>query len=302
MHRPAILVAGGKDDPNLLSLLRVLKSAHIEESELLIGKESPSLEWDIDADRLLLDGRPISPQAIFVRYDVFGYLYDMKPEVAERAHSWYTAILGWAAAHADVKLLNRLSFDRSTNKPYVLSLARECGLRIPATRVTNHVGALADGRNFTPLVVKPVNGGGYCQPLDEVLSVTKMRRGAVAAPAIVQARLVSPDVRIYVIKSELLGFKLLSQELDYRRDPKVKIEVLTGIPSSVRRGLRRLMERLGLDFGAADFKTCSRSGALRFLEINSAPMFAGFDQTSEDSVSLAIVRALCPDQVPLKLQ
>ncbi len=49
------------------------------------------------------------------------------------------------------------------------------------------------------------------------------------------------------------------------------------------------MDRLGLDFGAADFKICPRTGARLFLEVNSAPMFAGFDRAAGGALADTIL-------------
>jgi len=46
-------------------------------------------------------------------------------------------------------------------------------------------------------------------------------------------------------------------------------------------GLQRLMDRLKMDFGAADFKAAPTTGELRFLEINNGPMFAAFDKVCD---------------------
>jgi hypothetical protein len=52
------------------------------------------------------------------------------------------------------------------------------------------------------------------------------------------------------------------------------------------------MDEVGLDFGAADFKTCPDTGSYRFLEVNSAPMFAGFDRVAKGCLSAAILEWL----------
>jgi hypothetical protein len=54
------------------------------------------------------------------------------------------------------------------------------------------------------------------------------------------------------------------------------------------------MDRMGLDFAAADFKTCPETGRLLFLEINTGPMFAAFDQASDRAVSRALADLLSP--------
>jgi glutathione synthase/RimK-type ligase-like ATP-grasp enzyme len=66
---------------------------------------------------------------------------------------------------------------------------------------------------------------------------------------------------------------------------------LPQVPQEVSR-LRNLMSRVGLDFGAADFKTDPETGQLVFLELNTSPMFARFDQVSGGKTCDAIVAEL----------
>ena len=61
--------------------------------------------------------------------------------------------------------------------------------------------------------------------------------------------------------------------------------------------LRKLMSWLGTDFGAADFKTDPDTGQLLFLELNSSPMFARFDQVSGGQLCAAIIHELTAKEV-----
>jgi hypothetical protein len=47
-----------------------------------------------------------------------------------------------------------------------------------------------------------------------------------------------------------------------------------------------------MDFGAADFKTDPDTRQLLFLELNSSPMFARFDQVSGGQLCAAIIHEL----------
>jgi hypothetical protein len=64
--------------------------------------------------------------------------------------------------------------------------------------------------------------------------------------------------------------------------------LLPQVPQEVSR-LRNLMSRVGLDFGAADFKTDPETGQ---LGLNTSPMFVRFDQVSGGKVCDAIVAEL----------
>jgi len=112
-----------------------------------------------------------------------------------------------------------------------------------------------------------------------------------AAPAIVQKRLIAPEIRIYVIGHSAFAFEVRSVSLDYRVNQDAELVLLQSVPPELAM-LRKLMSRLGMDFGAADFKTDPETGQLVFLELNTSPMFARFDQVSGGKVCAAIIREL----------
>jgi glutathione synthase/RimK-type ligase-like ATP-grasp enzyme len=290
-----ILVAGGDRDPNLSSLVATLERRGDELLFLQVGADHhPWILWDLPADRLVLDGREIRPRAAFVRHDVFTNLADKRPASAHRAFAWYTTVMSWIAAHEDVRYLNRRSFDQGSIKPYALYLARELGLAIPPTYITNRLAsaeALAPGK---PKIVKPVNGGVHTKRLPDVVAATELRNGAAAAPAIVQTELVQPEVRVYGVGGRFLAFAMESEELDYRENQSARVKLLPEVPKGLQQPLARLMDRVGLQFGAADFKSDPETGELLFLEINTSPMFAAFDRVSNGAVSAAIAEFLAP--------
>jgi hypothetical protein len=289
---PPILIAGGDRDPNLRVLAAALEARGTGVTFLQVGAEHhPWIAWDMASDRLVLDGEEIRPRAAFVRHDVFTHLADGRPASSFRAAAWYTAVMGWVASHRQVRVPNRASLFQATNKPYVLHLAREHGLAIPQTAITNYPGAMEGLPG--PSIVKPINGGSHTQRLAEVLEQTETRGdGVAAAPAIVQAELVQPEVRVYGIGGSFLAFSMVTEDLDYRVRQSARVEPLTEVPEGLQDGLGRLMDRLGLDFAAADFKTDPGTGRLLFLEINTGPMFAAFDQVSGGAVTRALAELL----------
>lgn len=292
-----VLVAGGRRDPNVAALLEALRHRGTPVAAVLVGEGAdPAIDWDLDADRLVVDGAVLDPRAAFVRHDVFEHLEDGRAESGFRAYAWHTALGGWVAAHEGVRAFNRRSAGTLTNKPEVLCLARRAGLAVPATRVTNALGdpspagdAAARWRGH---VAKPVAGGGYCRRLPELLRDTELRDGVAAAPAIVQPELVPPEVRVFSIAGERFAFRVVSDALDYRAAPGARLEPLASVPDGIAEGLARLMDRMELDFGAADFKTCPDTGNLLFLEMNSGPMFAAFDRVAGGALTRAMAKYL----------
>jgi len=291
-----LLIAGGEADPNVDSLVARAERRGIEARTLRVGAgTNPSLAWRFEDDRLTIDGDEVSPAGVFLRYDVFGHLADGRQATAYRANAWYTALQGWMLAHPGVRMLNR-RYGGQMNKPFMLHLAARVGLRIPLTRVTNALDAVErEAAALGPLIAKPVTGGGYAQPFDALLAGTERRDGRSAAPAFVQRRMVPPEVRVYGVgegaSRRFVAFRVDSDALDYRvDDDSVVVHLpLSDVGAEVVGGLARLMDALEMDYGAADFKADPDTGALAFLEVNSAPMFAGFDAVSDSAVSDAIL-------------
>jgi len=283
---------GGDADPNITALLAAAERSGVPYQRLLVGNTShPSLTWDLSTGQLCVEGEPLLCSAAFVRHDVFTALQDGHASSHQRALAWHTAITGWLATHPEVFIFNRGNLNQVTNKPLVLKLAHGCGLHIPDTLITNDVERLTQRDEQ---VVKPINGGGYCEPLAEVLERTPLKDGRAAAPAIIQQRLVPPEIRIYAVGNQYFAFDVISSELDYRATQNCRVQVAEGVLSNegLTDALGKLLAKLGLDFAAADFKTCPTTGQLVFLEVNTGPMFAAFNHASDGKLCDAMLEYL----------
>jgi hypothetical protein len=262
---------------------------------LFVGSRThPRITWEFERDALVVNGVETNPESVFLRYDVFTSMVDNRPESGFRAHAWFTSIAGWALTQPKVRKFNRASAQHVTNKLEVLCLARDLGLEIPVTMVTNDHTLLASLMAQRRLIAKPVNGGDYTRELGDIMKTAPHRDGSLAAPSFVQERLVPPEVRVYWIAGRSFAFQLVADALDYRTTADCKVLPLddTAVPPEILAGLGRLMERLQMDFGAADFKTCPETGRLRFLELNNGPMFAAFDNACEGRLTLAMAEFL----------
>lgn len=287
----ALLLAGGEDDPNLVALLKAAAKAGVETLELRISSaESPAFSWNPATGVPRLSGQELKPGGAFIRYDAFASMKDPRPAVNSRALGWYQTLMGWLLSQRGIRIFNREISQIASNKPASLFCARDAGLSIPATLVTNEVGSFGAGK-LDALVAKPVAGGDYCHPLADAMNKAELRGGLAATPAIVQKRLVAPEIRIYVIGQFAFAFEVRSSSLDYRVNQDAELILLPEVPRELSM-LRKLMSWLGMDFGAADFKTDPETGQLLFLELNSSPMFARFDQVSGGQLCTAIIHEL----------
>ena len=289
-----ILVAGGAGDPNLGTVLDHARALDIPAIDLRIAPgRSPAFDWALPENRAFLDDVPLDARGAFLRYDVFASMADSRAAVSARANGWFTAINAWACS-SGVRLLNRDASPASSLKPAVLALADQVGLRVPVTRVTNALSSLAALDDVSAWVAKPVAGGDYCRALADGSAAISADSPNAAIPAIVQRRLDSPELRLYVVGSVSVAFELRSESLDYREHQDARISEIE-VPGEEDAALRRLMAALRMDFGAADFKRDPASGEWTFLELNSSPMFALFDEICGGTIGRAIVRLLAED-------
>lgn len=290
-----LLLAGGISDPNLAVLGRAAEQNGVPVVDLRLKNDgSPAFCWNLDECKPRLDGKPMPATGAFIRHDVFSGLNDPRPEVNTRAYSWYQAVFGWLLAESQVRLFNRDMIQAANNKPAVLKCAAAVGLKVPPTLVTNDVLLLL-GEGTRWGIAKPVGGGDFCYPLMDALENGTQKNGVMASPAIVQPRLVGPEVRIYIIGNATFAFELKSNSLDYRVHQDAELGLLPDTPREAN-PLRKLMSRLGMDFGAADFKTDPDSGDLVFLELNTSPMFARFDEVAGGKLSAAMVKHLASQE------
>lgn len=283
-----IVVAGGHADPNIARIVQRLNKREEPFVELRDGVDNhPRLMWRLGEAHLWINGIEVRPAAVFLRYDVFTHAKDRRPESRKNATRWYYTILSWALAHEKVRFLNRRYGSSHATKPYNLQLAGQLGLETPDTVITNDADVYSC-LHEDKWIAKPVDGGEYTQLLSRLQQSESWSRQAAEAPTLLQQRLVGPDLRIYGVGNRWFAFTLTSSEIDYRQSADVAIRSVRP-PSDLTEPLADLMNTLGLDFGAADFKVCSRTGRYLFLEINSAPMFSGFDDVVSGSLSDAIV-------------
>ncbi len=271
-----ILVAGGQLDPNIGALLRRIVQRNAPFRDILVGPDlRPRLRIELDGE-LRLNDEIIRPTSCFVRHDVFLPQKTKLQEDQRAALNWYQAVRGWASSQPDVRLLNRRGRGADPNKYDNLVRAVRLGLPVPPTVV------VTDPRPdpALPQIRKPVAGGELTEALDGAGPFP-------AYPVFVQPKLNRPEMRIYRVADTLFGFALESPDLDYRQAQRVRLS-LCEVPALLSDRLVALCEELGLDFAAADFMR-DDEGEWRFLEVNSQPMFAAFDQVASGRLCDAMV-------------
>ncbi|HYW05807.1 MAG TPA: hypothetical protein VE913_02560, partial [Longimicrobium sp.] len=72
-----ILIAGGEADHNIDAIARAAEARAVDLRTVRVGPgNDPAATWDVQGDTLVLDGKEVRPDAIFIRYDVFNHKLD----------------------------------------------------------------------------------------------------------------------------------------------------------------------------------------------------------------------------------
>lgn len=174
------------------------------------------------------------------------------------------------------------AMSRAEYKPLQLATARDCGLTIPDTLITNRSDAV---RAF----VRDVGGRVICKPVaspvliedDQLKTVYTRRlteddladlRGIETTAHLFQAWIdKAHEVRLTVVGDRLLAAEIHAgseaAHTDWRSDYRSLTYEVTEVPEAVAAAVRRYMDRLSLRFAAMDF-IVGPDGAWTFLEAN----------------------------------
>lgn len=194
-----------------------------------------------------------------------------------------------AVARADLKVLQ-------------LDLAREVGLHVPRTLITNSppdARAFIDAvrRDGADVISKSPSDLRHFAAHTELVDAEMHRRcDAIRyAPVILQERITGgADVRLIVVGERLFGMAQTPgagfADVDSRADPSPRREPYE-VPDDLRHLVLDLQGRLGLRFGAYDFK-CDASGTPYFLEVNPSGQWLFVELATREPIAEALARFL----------
>ena len=203
----------------------------------------------------------------------------MSPAAASFSYSeCHEALAGlWPALN--LKWMNPPHLDEvAHHKPYQLAVATEVGLRIPRTVITNDP---AVARKFIEelapqrCVYKTFLASETCWRETRVIqpNEVEMLDAVRHAPVIFQEYIsAEADMRVTVVGPKMFPAAITpapgGYDVDYRMDMAGAIFQPATLDSDTRKGIRKLMDRLGLVYGAIDLRRTVDGDV--FLEINPA--------------------------------
>ena len=311
-ERDTILVVSHTADAHALEVMRHL-DAHAARVELFdtsgIAREgSLTIEHRAQAGwsgMATVRGRTIDMQRIgavwwrrpqpFVLHPDVGGSDDCNFALGEIA----TAVSGlWSLL--DAHWINDPDLDeKAGRKAWQLKIAREAGLTIPTTCITSDPDR---ARKFVrdragEVIYKSFSatqrtwretrivGAGECDLLEAV------KYAPVIFQEYVQARV---DLRITIVDGEIFAAEIDSQASSYPHDFRMDTTAAIAshvLPPAISSRLLRLMQVLGLAYGAIDMRL-TPAGEYVFLEINPAGQWLFIEERTQQPISDRLAQAL----------
>lgn len=191
----------------------------------------------------------------------------------------------WGAIHASkIPIYNCPHAERvACYKPYQLRIARECGLLIPDTLITNSADAVEAFRaKHSEVIYKTFSGTSLMmtdtRPLNDedmtdlwrlqyapVIFQEYLRRGREYRATIIEDDVFSAEIRIQNPKAHY----------DWRLDQNYEV-IKTALPDDLCERLVQLTKTLGLSSGSIDLRE-TPDGRVFFLEVNPSGQFLFLD-------------------------
>lgn len=215
-------------------------------------------------------------------------------------NEWRTALYGiWQSTDESSLWVNNISKDQiAENKPYQLTVAKNLGLTVPETLITNDPLAVVNfwtkhqGKVIFKAFSATVNAWRETRPLRH--EFLRLIDTVHYAPLIFQQYIdQASDLRITVIGDEVFAAETAPSE-DYQFDWRMSLEPPWKehkLPEEMENLLLKYMRNLGLEYGAIDMKL-TKDGIYYFLEINTTGQFLFIEQQTQLPISDALAKHL----------
>lgn len=304
-----IVLLGAEDDEHIQALALELSARGerplVIDPRLFPHQLTVSLGAEL-ADIRVGDASGLVPRAVYVRSlytDPAGHRTNVEQAMednwrrtsaalTERWHLWSSLLFRWS--ELGVRLYNPAECAQRLTKPYQLALLHRAGLPVPSTLWTNDPVAVREfaARN-AGTIYKPVNGGAHTRKLTPS-DLEPARLGRLqASPVCFQELLPGRNLRVYVVDEHVVcALSVESEELDFREvQPRV---AAIEISPELSRQCLAATRCLGLRFTGMDLREDAEGRPL-FLELNSSPMFLGFEHLGNVKIGSALCDALIGD-------
>lgn len=177
-------------------------------------------------------------------------------------------------------------------KPLQLTLAKQLGVKIPATLTGNDPEQVIEfARQREKVIFKPVSGGAHTQFLTEShLEPKRLNLALSLSPVTLQEYIEGTNIRSYAIAGEVYSAEIRSNSVDFREDIEAEL-IPVELPESVKQQCLAITQAFMLEWTAIDWRL-NPAGEYIFLEANPSPMFLHFEKQTGFPITHQLVRRL----------
>jgi hypothetical protein len=279
---------------------RVVEEAEAIGVEPVVLAEEDAADWEIEVEvadgiraSTLVGGREVDlaeATGLYLRLTSPSAPGPPPDRVRRERHAAALRLVsGWADV-APCRVANRpTAMLTNVSKPYQAALARECGLSVPDTLVTNDPEAVRQFLDHHARVVYKSRSGGR----SIVRELTRTRLVGLervrSLPTQFQQMVEGTNVRVHVIGRDVHVVEIEARTIDYRyagcgRAPSMRPTVL---PDAVREACVRLSRELELPLAGIDLMRDLHGGWWCF-EVNPSPAYTCY----EEPTGLPMARSL----------
>ena len=199
---------------------------------------------------------------------------------------------------------NVFAIRNAENKIYQLLLAKEVGLTIPSTLISNHYDSVEQFLEKGKHIIKPVyNARIKDEKYPQIVYTSEITQAIEKEEAEFNINYLQNkiekrcDVRATFVEGNCFAVTIDSQELedtcvDWRKGEHILKHNPIELPREIRLKCIQLMKRLNLHYGAFDF-VLDKQGNYYFLEINPNGQWAWIEHLTGLPISKEIVKCLC---------
>lgn len=197
-------------------------------------------------------------------------------EALQEKSSLLGSLLRWAVTHGK-PVVNPLSTQFCHYyKLHTQDHLKQAGVPVPATFAGNAPDAVrAFVGKHGEVISKPLAGGRETVALTADDLTPEFLNGLLEAPVMLQERIHGADIRAYVLGGRVIAAAaLLTDHVDFRTG--LQNFKPTSLSAEECRAVLEAARAMHLGFTGIDFKRAAKGRAV-ILDVNPAPMFAGFE-------------------------
>ena len=177
-------------------------------------------------------------------------------------------------------------------KPLQLRLAKQLGVTIPATLVSNDPRQIIDFvEAHGQVIFKPVSGGSHARYVTpEHLEPERLAAALKVSPVTLQEYIAGTNIRSYVIGDYVYSAEIRTDAVDFRDDVQAKI-IPIATPEIIQQQCKAIASAFQLEWTGIDWRR-KTDGEYVFLEANPSPMFLYFQQQTGFPITHKLVELL----------